>query len=226
MHSFPQHLIDGYAAFIRGPYAEAEGKYKKLAREGQSPTTMVIACCDSRAAPETIFDAGPGELFVLRNVANLVPVFEPDGGQHGREEDVPDVAAAGRRHLAEPQQAAGHEQKADDQGGLEAHTGHHVRGDPGADDDQAAEREVGQPGVKRLDLWHLPRSHRDGPTFLNVLRYLDTPAAVALAAERSQVRIYQADKTGWEYPAEVAKSLGWNEKQLQVREVKGEQAAK
>ena len=83
MHSFPQHLIDGYAAFIRGPYAEAEGKYKKLAKEGQSPTTMVIACCDSRAAPETIFDAGPGELFVLRNVGNLVPTFQPDGGQHG-----------------------------------------------------------------------------------------------------------------------------------------------
>ncbi len=83
MHSFPQHLIDGYAAFIHGPYAEAEGKYKKLAREGQAPTTMVIACCDSRAAPETIFDAGPGELFVLRNIANLVPTFQPDAGQHG-----------------------------------------------------------------------------------------------------------------------------------------------
>lgn len=83
MHSFPQHLIDGYATFIRGPYAEEEGKYKKLAKDGQSPKTMVIACCDSRAAPETIFDTGPGELFVLRNVANLVPTFEPDGGQHG-----------------------------------------------------------------------------------------------------------------------------------------------
>ena len=83
MHSFPKHLIDGYASFIRGPYAEAEGKYKKLAKEGQSPTTMVIACCDSRASPETIFDTGPGELFVLRNVANLVPTFQPDGGQHG-----------------------------------------------------------------------------------------------------------------------------------------------
>ena len=83
MHSFPQHLIDGYAAFIRGPYAETEGKYKKLANEGQAPVTMVIACCDSRAAPETIFDAGPGELFVLRNIANLVPTFQPDANQHG-----------------------------------------------------------------------------------------------------------------------------------------------
>jgi carbonic anhydrase len=83
MHSFPKQLIDGYAAFIHGPYAEAEGRYKKLAKDGQSPTTMIICCCDSRAAPETIFDAGPGELFVLRNIANLVPTFQPDGGQHG-----------------------------------------------------------------------------------------------------------------------------------------------
>src|SRR4029078_8067272 len=83
MHSFPQELINGYATFIRGPYAEAEGKYKKLAREGQAPKVMIIACCDSRAAPETIFDAGPGELFVLRNIANLVPPFEPGAGQHG-----------------------------------------------------------------------------------------------------------------------------------------------
>jgi carbonic anhydrase len=83
MPSFPQHLIDGYAAFMHGPYAAASERYKQLAREGQSPTTMVIACCDSRAAPETIFDTGPGELFVLRNVANLVPPFQPDAGQHG-----------------------------------------------------------------------------------------------------------------------------------------------
>ncbi len=57
-------------------------RYRALA-EGQNPETMIIACCDSRAAPETIFNAGPGELFVLRNVANLVPTFQPDGGQHG-----------------------------------------------------------------------------------------------------------------------------------------------
>lgn len=83
MPSFPQHLIDGYTTFMQGSYAQASERYKQLAREGQSPTTMVIACCDSRAAPETIFDAGPGELFVLRNVANLVPPFQPDAGQHG-----------------------------------------------------------------------------------------------------------------------------------------------
>lgn len=64
-------------------YLREKSRYRELAESGQSPTTMIIACCDSRAAPETIFNAGPGELFVLRNVANLVPPFAPDAGQHG-----------------------------------------------------------------------------------------------------------------------------------------------
>lgn len=83
MHRFPQKLLTGYQNFMDGRYTSERDRYRALANEGQSPTTMVIACCDSRAAPETIFDCGPGELFVLRNVANLVPDFQPDGGQHG-----------------------------------------------------------------------------------------------------------------------------------------------
>ena len=83
MHRFPDHLLGGYRSFIDGRYVREKERYKELSRTGQSPTTMVIACCDSRAAPELIFDAGPGELFVLRNVANLVPPFQPDSGQHG-----------------------------------------------------------------------------------------------------------------------------------------------
>ncbi len=79
-----------------------------------------------------------------------------------------------------------------------------------------------EPKIARLDLWNLPRSHRDGPYFLNVLRYLDTPSAVAMATERSKVRIYQEksddEKTGWEYPAEVSSALGWNAKQFQLRQ--------
>lgn len=80
MHRFPAALLDGYKAFMNERYEQQ--RYRALA-EGQTPETMIIACCDSRAAPETIFNSGPGELFVLRNVANLVPTFQPDGGQHG-----------------------------------------------------------------------------------------------------------------------------------------------
>lgn len=78
----PAHLRDGYASFRTNRYEDESARYRKLA-EGQRPTTLVIACCDSRAAPETVFDAGPGELFVLRNVANLVPPYQPDGEFHG-----------------------------------------------------------------------------------------------------------------------------------------------
>jgi len=83
MNSFPKTLLDGYRAFMADRYVREKDRYRSLAAAGQTPTTMIIACCDSRAAPETIFNAGPGELFVLRNVANLVPTFEPGGGQHG-----------------------------------------------------------------------------------------------------------------------------------------------
>ncbi|MFP3545018.1 carbonic anhydrase [Rhizobium sp. SIMBA_035] len=82
MQRFPGTLLDGYRNFMSGRYADARDRYKTLAENGQNPTTLVIACCDSRAAPELIFDAGPGELFVIRNVANLVPPYEPDGHFH------------------------------------------------------------------------------------------------------------------------------------------------
>jgi dienelactone hydrolase len=71
--------------------------------------------------------------------------------------------------------------------------------------------------VERLDLYDLPKSHRDGPFFLNVSRYLDMPQAVAMAAERSKVVLYQDDDAGWEYPRAVAEKLGWDAKQIQIR---------
>jgi carbonic anhydrase len=83
MTHLPERLISGYRNFMAGRYSSESERYRKLANEGQSPQTMVIACCDSRAAPETIFDCGPGELFVVRNVANLVPPYEPDDHHHG-----------------------------------------------------------------------------------------------------------------------------------------------
>lgn len=76
-------LIDGYHRFLRGHYPEEAELYRSLAEAGQAPKTMVIACCDSRVDPAAIFNAGPGRLFVVRNVANLVPPFEPSGDYHG-----------------------------------------------------------------------------------------------------------------------------------------------
>jgi carbonic anhydrase len=81
MEHLPPELLAGYRNFMANRYSA--DRYRALAREGQAPQTMVIACCDSRAAPETIFDSGPGELFVVRNVANLVPPYKPDGEHHG-----------------------------------------------------------------------------------------------------------------------------------------------
>lgn len=82
MSLLPDDLLAGHKAFITGRYRLEAERYRGLAREGQTPHTLVIACCDSRAAPETIFDSAPGELFVIRNVANLVPPYAPDGEYH------------------------------------------------------------------------------------------------------------------------------------------------
>lgn len=76
-------LLDGYRRFRSGEYQEQRRRFDHLATEGQSPPIMVIACSDSRVDPTRVFDVAPGEVFVLRNVANLVPPYEFDGSQHG-----------------------------------------------------------------------------------------------------------------------------------------------
>jgi carbonic anhydrase len=83
MKTFPQRLIDGYKAFAGGRLTAEQDRYRELAERGQSPEIMVIGCCDSRVSPEVIFDASPGELFVVRNVANIIPPYQPDGQAHG-----------------------------------------------------------------------------------------------------------------------------------------------
>ncbi|KOF55342.1 MULTISPECIES: carbonic anhydrase [unclassified Achromobacter] len=75
---FPKRLSEGYQSFLEGRFPSERSRYEKLAESGQSPEILIIGCCDSRVSPEVIFDAGPGEMFVVRNVANLVPPCDPD----------------------------------------------------------------------------------------------------------------------------------------------------
>lgn len=83
MLHFPEHLTERYRRFKFRHYAPNMDQYQELAEHGQNPDVMVVSCCDSRVDPETIFSAMPGELFVVRNVANLVPPFETTGRYHG-----------------------------------------------------------------------------------------------------------------------------------------------
>lgn len=76
-------LIEGYRRFLDTRYPGQAELYRRLGETGQSPKVMVIGCSDSRVDPASIFDAAPGELFVVRNVANLVPPYEPHGDYHG-----------------------------------------------------------------------------------------------------------------------------------------------
>jgi carbonic anhydrase len=77
-------LTQGHRAFLGGRFADERARYELLAETGQRPQIMVIGCVDSRVSPEVIFDAAPGELLVVRNVANLVPPYEPHrDSQHG-----------------------------------------------------------------------------------------------------------------------------------------------
>ena len=82
MTTFPDSLLNGYRDFKSGSFTHQRERYRLLSEQGQTPETMVIACCDSRAAPESIFNTSPGEIFVVRNVANLVPPYKPDGEYH------------------------------------------------------------------------------------------------------------------------------------------------
>lgn len=76
-------LTKGYHRFRENRWPSEHAEYEALALNGQKPHTLVVACSDSRADPALIFDTAPGELFVVRNVANLVPPYQPDGKLHG-----------------------------------------------------------------------------------------------------------------------------------------------
>ena len=83
MTEFPELLADRFRRFKFRHFVANQDHYETLAINGQNPDVMIVSCCDSRVDPETIFSAMPGELFVVRNVANLVPPFETSGKYHG-----------------------------------------------------------------------------------------------------------------------------------------------
>lgn len=83
MTHLPDYLIDRFRRFRFRHFAPNQETYEELSTAGQNPDVMVVSCCDSRVDPETIFSAMPGELFVVRNVANLVPPYETSGKFHG-----------------------------------------------------------------------------------------------------------------------------------------------
>lgn len=81
--TLPSLLTDGFGRFRRGRFVTSRKQFEMLAEAGQTPEVMVLSCCDSRVPPEVVFDADPGELFVMRNIANLVPPHETTGRYHG-----------------------------------------------------------------------------------------------------------------------------------------------
>jgi len=82
-HKLPRYLVKRFLGWRATSYTENKSWFKHLADQGQHPRSMVIACCDSRIHVTAIFGADQGEFFIHRNIANLVPPYEPDGDHHG-----------------------------------------------------------------------------------------------------------------------------------------------
>jgi carbonic anhydrase len=117
-------LLEGYGRFRAHQYHSERKRWAELAG-GQEPPVMIVACCDSRVDPATIFDTQPGQAFVLRNVANLVPPFEAGGGFHGASAALEfGVEHLGVRHIV----VMGHGAC----GGIKAALEHEDLGHPGA----------------------------------------------------------------------------------------------
>ncbi len=90
----PNYLVHRYHGWKATSYTENKSWYRRLASEGQHPRAMIISCCDSRVHVTSIFGADQGEFFIHRNIANLVPPYEPDGKRHGTSATIEYAVAA------------------------------------------------------------------------------------------------------------------------------------
>lgn len=100
MSETPLKLLEGFRRFREQHFEHNDSLYQQLVKEGQTPKTLVVACCDSRVDPALVFDCDPGDLFVIRNVANLVPPQEVHSGHHGTTAAIEyGVSTLGVRHI-------------------------------------------------------------------------------------------------------------------------------
>jgi carbonic anhydrase len=100
MTDTPRKLVEGFNRFREQHFEHHDSLYQQLVKEGQTPKTLVVACCDSRVDPALVFDCDPGDLFVIRNVANLVPPLEGHSGHHGTTAAIEyGVCTLGVRHI-------------------------------------------------------------------------------------------------------------------------------
>jgi carbonic anhydrase len=100
MTDTPHKLVEGFSRFREQHFQHKDSLYQQLVKEGQTPRTLVVACCDSRVDPALVFDCDPGDLFVIRNVANLVPPLEGHSGHHGTTAAIEyGVCTLGVRHI-------------------------------------------------------------------------------------------------------------------------------
>ncbi len=94
------NLIEGFRRFRNQHFESHDRLYQQLVKQGQTPRILVVACCDSRVDPALVFDCDPGDLFVIRNVANLVPPLEEHSGHHGTTAAIEyGVVTLGVRHI-------------------------------------------------------------------------------------------------------------------------------
>jgi carbonic anhydrase len=100
MSALPRNLIEGFQRFREQHFERNDNLYQQLVKQGQTPKILVVACCDSRVDPALVFDCDPGDLFVIRNVANLVPPLETQSGRHGTTAAIEyGVSTLGVRHI-------------------------------------------------------------------------------------------------------------------------------